>query len=506
MRKYFIPTTIIFLLIIVLLIIWKPYHWWLALLIVPLIILGTIDFFQRGDTIRRTYPLFGRLSNFLEKQRHVLQEVLLLNRTEGKPFNWIQKEIVYKRASNELISQPFGTQSSYKRFGREWMLHAQYPEQNVEENFRINVGSSLCKKPYLCSILNIGGMSFGSISKNATLALNGGAKIGGFAQNTGEGGLTAYPNEYGADLIFQFGTGYFGCRGENGDFEDLKFEQICQNEFVKMIEVKISQGAKPGFGAILPAKKNTDEIAKYRGIKAHTEIHSPAYHSSFSTNDELISFLDKLRQLSKGKPVGIKLCIGRESDFNSMIEAFSYQNKFPDFISIDGGEGGSGAANVDSLHWVGSPLDGALHLANQTLIRYGLRKEIKLFASGKIISSFDIFKVLALGADACYSARGMMFALGCVQSLKCNLNTCPTGITTMKADRVASLVISDKKQKVANYHKNTINGLKELLGASGIKNIKQISKAMIARKVNERETVLLSKLYPFDSDILHKKL
>lgn len=502
MRKYFIPTTIFVLLIIGILIIWKPYHWWLALLFVPLIILGTIDFFQRGDTIRRTYPLFGRLSNFLEKQRHVLQEVLLLNRTEGKPFNWIQKELVYKRASITVVSQPFGTQISYKKFGREWILHSQYPKQNVEENFKINVGSSLCEKPYLCSILNIGGMSYGSISKNATLALNGGAKIGGFAQNTGEGGLTAYHNKYGADLIFQFGTGYFGCRDENGDFDDEKFEQICQNEFVKMIEVKISQGAKPGFGAILPAKKNTDEIAKYRGIKAHTEIYSPAYHSSFSTNDELIRFLDKRRHLSKGKPIGIKLCIGRESDFKSMIEAFSKQSKFPDFITIDGGEGGSGAANLDSLQWVGSPLDGALHLANQTLISYGLRKEIKLFVGGKIISSFDIFKVFALGADACYSARGMMFALGCVQSLKCNLNTCPTGITTMNAGRVASLVVSDKKQKVANYHKNTIDGLKEILIATGITNIQQISKAMIARKLNERETVLLSEIYPLDNDVL----
>ncbi len=497
MRNSFLIGSLVSVVVLTILILWQPNLWWVAVLLLPVYILGFKDYFQKADNIQRNYPLFGRLTNLLEEQRHVLQEALFLNRTEGMPFNWIQKEIVYKRAANANKNQPFGTQLSYESVGRERFLHSTFPSKEFRDNFRINIGGPNCTKPYSSSILNLGAMSYGSISKNATLALNAGAKIANFAQNTGEGGLTPYHRKYKADLIFQFGTGYFGCRNKEGDFDAKKFKKIAEDKLVKMIEIKISQGAKPGFGAILPASKNTREISEYRDIEAHTEIHSPAHHSAFSNPNELLKFIKELRDLSSGKPIGIKLCIGLKQEFDEMIEIFSKnkENNFPDFIAVDGAEGGSGAASMDGLHWGGTPLIEALHFVDITLKKYNLRKHIKVIAAGKIISSFDIYKALAVGADACYSARGMMFALGCVQSLKCNLNTCPTGITTMDSKRVKALVVEDKKHKGANYHKNPIQGLKELLLSMGISDRNGINKTSIVRKISESDSKSYSELY-----------
>lgn len=495
MRRIFLISSITLLVVLAGLIMWKPHLWWLALLIAPFMLLGTKDYFQKSNNIRRTYPLLGRITILLEKQRHVVQETVLLNRTEGKPFNWIQKEIVYKRAEDAVKNQPFGTQIPYDEVGREWFTHSTYPAKEIKDDFRVTIGSSKCSKPYSASILNLAGMSYGSISKNATLAFNGGAKIAGFAQNTGEGGLTPYHKEYGADVIFQFGTGYFGCRNENGDFDAEKFKEIATLEIVKMVEIKISQGAKPGFGAILPAKKNTNEIAKYRAVEAYTEIQSPAYHSAFGNTIEMIDFIDTLRELSGGKPIGIKMCLGQKEEFEEMVKTFAKHNNFPDFICVDGAEGGSGAAHMESLHWAGLPIIEAIDFTHSILKKYKLRDEIKLMAAGKIISAFDIYRMLALGADACYSARGMMFALGCVQSLKCNLDTCPTGITTMVPSRVASLVVEDKKTKVANYHKNTMEAFKELLKSMGLESRKGIDKKFIVRRINENGTKTYQELY-----------
>lgn len=495
MRKGFIITSNILVLAVTAIIILYPLLWWLALVLLPFLILGLFDFFQKSDNIRRTYPLFGRITNFLEKQRHVVQETVLLNRTEGKPFNWIQKEIVYKRAANANKSQPFGTQIPYDEVGREWFKHSIYPAKEVNDDFRVIFGSSKCDKPYSASILNLAGMSYGSISKNATLALNGGAKIAGFAQNTGEGGFTPYHQQYGADIILQFGTGYFGCRDAEGNFDAKKFADIATNDVVKMIEIKIAEGAKPGFGAILPAKKNTKEIAKFRDVEKGTEILSPPHHSAFGNDEEMISFVEKLRKLSNGKPIGIKLCIGQKDEFERMVQSFAEKQNYPDFIAIDGAEGGTGAAHMESLHWAGMPINEAIHFAHSILTKYKLRDEIKLMAAGKIISAFDIYRMLALGADACYSARGMMFALGCVQSLKCNLDTCPTGITTMVPSRVASLVVEDKKTKVANYHKNTMEAFKELLGSMGLENRIGIHRKYIVRRISETETKTYEEIF-----------
>ena len=495
MRRIFLISSITLLVALAVLIMWKPHLWWLALLIAPFLLLGLRDYFQKSNNIRRTYPLLGRITNLLEKQRHVVQETVLLNRTEGKPFNWIQKEIVYKRAEDAVKNQPFGTQIPYDEVGREWFTHSTYPAKEIKDDFRVTIGSSKCSKPYSASILNLAGMSYGSISKNATLAFNGGAKIAGFAQNTGEGGFTPYHQEYGADVIFQFGTGYFGCRTEEGDFDPKKFAEIASNEVVKMIEIKVSQGAKPGFGAILPAKKNTEEIAKYRDVEKGTEILSPPHHAAFSNDSEMIAFIQELRKLSGGKPIGIKMCIGQQDEFERMVRIFAEKQNYPDFIAIDGAEGGSGAAHMESLHWAGLPIIEAVHFTNGILKKYGLRDEIKVMAAGKIISAFDIYRMLALGADTCYSARGMMFALGCVQSLKCNLDTCPTGITTMIPSRVASLVVEDKKTKVANYHKNTMEAFKELLKSMGLESRKGIDKKFIVRRINENGTKTYQELY-----------
>ncbi|APU70136.1 Ferredoxin-dependent glutamate synthase [Christiangramia flava JLT2011] len=495
MRNGFVITSIILVLALAAIIILYPFLWWLALILLPILFLGLIDYFQKSNNIRRTYPLLGRITNILEKQRHVVQETVLLNRTEGKPFNWIQKEIVYKRAEDAAKNQPFGTQIPYDEVGREWFTHSTYPAKEIKDDFRVTIGSSKCSRPYSASILNLAGMSYGSISKNATLAFNGGAKIAGFAQNTGEGGFTPYHKKYGADIIFQFGTGYFGCRTEDGNFDTKKFKEIATEEVVKMIEIKISQGAKPGFGAILPAKKNTADIAKYRDVEQGTEILSPPHHAAFGNDEEMLSFIQELRELSVGKPIGIKLCIGQKDEFENMISSFSRIGNYPDFIAIDGAEGGSGAAHMESLHWAGTPIVEAVHFADKVLRKHKLREEIKIMAAGKVISAFEIYRMLALGADACYSARGMMFALGCVQSLKCNLDTCPTGITTMNPTRVASLVVDDKKTKVANYHKNTIKAFAELLRSMGLKDRTDIDKKYILKKVRENQTLTYDEIY-----------
>ncbi len=479
-RKFIIIAILAIVGLISLNIIHIDWHsWLLTAVLLPLLILGLYDYFIAANNIRRQYPLLGRLSNMIEKQRHVLQEILIQNSTEGAPFTLLQRQLVYKRADDLLKHFPLGTQIDYYAKGRQWFEHSVFPLEKSKEDIRITVGNKECTKPYSCSILNVAGMSYGSISATATLALNGGAAIGNFAHNTGEGGFTPYHEKYGADVIFQFGTGYFGCRDKEGNFDEKLFKEVAEKNCVKMIEVKISQGAKPGFGAILPASKNTKEIAKYRNIEPHTEIHSPAFHSAFKNAKDLAIFIKKLRALSEGKPVGIKICLGNPSELHTIFEAFKAENGIPDFIAIDGGEGGTGAGSIDAIDYVGKPLYNALPLVDKMLKQHDLRQEVKIFVSGKIISAFDIVKLKVLGADAFYSARGFMFALGCVQSLVCNQNTCPTGITTMDPAREAALLVTDKKQKVANYHRNTIHGVQELLASAGLSHFDEVSEDLI---------------------------
>ncbi|MEL7145826.1 MAG: FMN-binding glutamate synthase family protein, partial [Bacteroidota bacterium] len=378
----------------------------------------------------------------------------------------------------------------------EWLAHSIAAHHPEDDNPRVLVGAPGTAKPYSASVLNISAMSYGSLSSNAVLALNGGAKIGGFYHNTGEGAISDYHAEPGGDLCWQIGTGYFGCRDQDGNFDLQAFKTNATRDTVKMIEIKISQGAKPGHGGILPAVKNTEEIARIRGVQPHTTVASPPGHTAFSNADELIEFVKTLREASGGKPVGFKLCVGRREEFKDFCRAMIRANATPDFISVDGGEGGTGAAPVEFSNSLGMPLRDGLAFVHDTLVGYGLRDQIKLIASGKITTGFHIIRAVALGADICTSARGMMMALGCIQALQCNSNTCPVGVATQKKMLVKGLNVADKKERVANYHKRTLKSFVELLAAAGIKEPAQIERKYINRRVNMTQVKTYEELYP----------
>ncbi len=438
------------------------------LLIVPILlaVFAISDITQTKHTIRKNYPILGRFRYMFEAIRPEMRQYFFEGELDGKPFNRRERSIVYQRAKNEKQTVSFGMQDDPNRIGYEWASHSVYPKHVQNEDFRTLIGGDQCTQPYNASIYNISAMSYGALSKKAITSLNEGAKIGGFAHNTGEGGISQY-HRSGGDLIWQIGTGYFGCRDEKGFFDDKLFEERSHYPEVKMIELKLSQGAKPGHGGLLPAEKNTPEIAKIRSIVPNTTVHSPSSHSAFSNATELVYFIQKLRTLSGGKPVGFKICIGRRDEFKDIVKAMIETGIRPDFITIDGAEGGTGAAPLEFIDYMGMALSDALVFANKTLIEYGLRDKIKLLASGKIISAFDLAKTMALGADACYSARGMMFALGCIQALQCDSGHCPVGIATQDEQLFKAMDITDKRMRVANFHKNTMKALAEFISACG---------------------------------------
>jgi len=470
---------------------------WSFLFIVPFIGLGLFDVLQTDNNVWRNFPWVGHVKSLFVDNRDIAQNWLLENDREGMPFNNIQRNIIYKRSANVSQEAPFGTQFDYYKPGYEWFMHSAAPIEHDGSDLRIQVGGPDCTQPYSCSILNVSAMSFGSISKNATMALNGGAKLGNFASNTGEGGLTKYHLHYGGDLVFQFGTAYFGCRDANGNFDDGLFAQAATHPNVKMIEMKISQGAKPGYGAVLPGIKNTPETAAIRDVVPYTTIVSPAGHTAWQTPVELLQFVQKMRELAGGKPVGFKFCIGQPHEFLAICKAMIKTGIMPDFITIDGGEGGTGAAPFDSMNWVGMPASDALIFAHDALVGFDLKKHIKLFVAGKVVSGFQLVRYLALGADACYSARGMMFALGCVQAMQCNENTCPTGVTTMNPQLEKGVVPEDKKVKVANFHKNTIESVRDMIGAAGLQHIDELSRKYIARRMTAHQVNTLDEIFPY---------
>ncbi|MCK5400807.1 MAG: FMN-binding glutamate synthase family protein, partial [Flavobacteriaceae bacterium] len=414
-------------------IIWKPILWSFVFF-GPIILLGVSDILQKTHTIKRNFPVLGHGRYLLEKIRPEIMQYFVETDTEGAPINRMFRSLVYQRAKKTNDTVPFGTQMDVYRVGYEWLDHSMYACNHIDVNPhpRVIVGGADCKKPYSASLLNISAMSFGSLSKNAVLALNKGAKIGGFAHNTGEGGISPYHLENRGDLIWQIGTGYFGCRTHEGHFCPDTFAKKASLENVKMIEIKISQGAKPGHGGILPAVKNTEEIAAIRDVKPHTDVNSPPSHSAFSSPTELMGFIKILREKSEGKPIGFKLCVGKKQEFIDLCKAMVSTGIKPDFITVDGGEGGTGAAPIEYTNSIGMPLMDAIALVSNCLIGFDLKKEIKIIASGKIFTGFHIVKRLSLGADLCNSARGMMLAMGCIQSLQCNKGNCPTGITSQQ--------------------------------------------------------------------------
>lgn len=475
--------------------------WSIISLILPAVLfyLAFKDAFQTKHTIRKNYPIIGRLRYILEEIRPELRQYFWEGELDGKPFNRRERSIVYQRAKNAKQTVSFGMQDDPNRIGYEWASHSVYPKNISDFNFRTLIGNDQCAKPYSASIYNISAMSYGALSKKAIISLNKGAKLGGFAHNTGEGGISPY-HRSGGDLIWQIGTGYFGCRDENGFFNDALFAERAQYDDVKMIELKLSQGAKPGHGGLLPAEKNTLEVSKIRNVKPFTTVHSPSSHSAFSNAIELAYFIGKIRNLSGGKPVGFKICIGRKDEFTDIIKAFSETGIYPDFITIDGAEGGTGAAPLEFIDYMGMALSDALVFANKILKQYNLRDQIKIIAAGKIISAFDLSKNMSLGADACYSARGMMFALGCIQALQCDSGHCPVGIATQDPLLYEGMDITDKSVRVATFHKNTMKAFGEFIGACGFSKPNEISPEVFHKRIEHGRNITFAEMYFKDKE------
>jgi len=470
-------------------------NWYWALLVtVPLLLLAVFNTRQKKHALLRNYPVIGYLRYLFESIRPEVRQYFIESDLDGKPFNRRQRSIVYQRAKGERDTVAFGMQANSNAAGFEWVAHSVYPISLAEKDLRVWIGNDQCLQPYHASVLNIGAMSYGALSKTAIRALNEGARLGGFAQNTGEGGISTY-HLGGGDLIWQIGTGYFGCRDKNGRFHSLAFRKNALRPEVKMIELKLSQGAKPGHGGILPAVKNTAEIAAIRQVEPATTIYSPASHQEFDSPQGLVHFLQFLRELSDGKPVGFKICIGDKQQFIDICHAINELGYVPDFISVDGGEGGTGAAPLEFTDHLGMPLYEALSFVKQTLEEFNLAGHVKIIAAGKLISGFDILKALSLGASTCYSARGMMFALGCIQALICDSGKCPVGVATQDPNLYKGLDPTDKGVRVFNYHKNTLKATKEMMEACGFSDIQRIPASKFFRRMDQKTTKSFEEIY-----------
>ncbi len=497
LRKGFIKVSILVpVAVVAIAVVWPPILWSMVVLI-PILILGYVDMANKSHAIVSNYPVLGHMRYLLESIRPEIQQYFVETDVEGTPINRIFRSLIYQRAKKVNDTTPFGTRMNVYAEGYEWMGHSMYAaNDHTKFNGRVLVGGSDCKKPYSSSMLNISAMSYGSLSKNAILALNKGAKAGNFAHNTGEGSISPFHLEPGGDLIWQIGTGYFGCRTEDGEFNPEMFTKNASQECVKMIEIKLSQGAKPGHGGILPAAKNTEEIAKIRGVKPHTDVHSPPTHSSFSSPEGLLKFVQLLRDKSGGKPIGFKLCVGKKEEFLYICKAMITSGIKPDFITVDGGEGGTGAAPVEFSNSLGMPLRDGLAFVIDTLKGYDLKKDIKVVASGKIFGGFHIARAAALGADMVNSARAMMMSLGCIQALQCNNNTCPVGVATQNAMLMKGLDVDEKAERVANYHEGTMNSFKELMFAAGASEPSELMRKHINRRVSMNTVMHYDEIFP----------
>ncbi|MGV3695985.1 FMN-binding glutamate synthase family protein [Flavobacterium sp.] len=497
MRKAFVLFAITSLAIIGLLMYVNLKFTFLLLIFVPLIAMGLYDMFQSKKSIRRNFPLLGRMRYILEALGPGARQYFIENDTEGKPFSRLQRSLVYQRSKKETDSMPFGTQLDLYEIGYQWINHSikAIPFSQVNANPRVRIGSSQCEKPYDASLFNISAMSFGSLSKNAIIALNEGAKQGGFYHNTGEGGLSPY-HLNGGDVVWNIGTGYFSCRDENGNFSYEHFVKRATLDNVKMIEIKFSQGAKPGHGGILPKEKVTDEIAAIRLVSKGHDIISPPTHSAFKTPLELMEFVKLLRKGSGGKPIGMKICIGNKSEFLSICKAMVETETYLDFITVDGGEGGTGAAPQEYSDHVGMPLRDALAFVYDALNGFALKDQIKIICSGKIITGFDIIKTLSTGADLCNSARGMMFALGCIQALECHANTCPTGVATQDPRLTKGLVPEEKSIRVARFQHETVKSAMELMASAGIDHPDKVDRSVVSMRVDRTKIQTFEETYP----------
>jgi glutamate synthase domain-containing protein 2 len=459
-------------------------------------LIGIRDLFQTRHAVLRNYPIIGHLRFLLEDIRPEIRQYFFEDDKSGMPFPRDKRAIVYQRAKHQLDKRPFGTHYNVYEDNFEWLHHSIAPKPPATMGFRLTIGGPTCSKPYDASVFNISAMSFGALSSNAIRALNRGAKLGGFAHDTGEGGVSPYHREAGGDLIWEIGSGYFGCRAADGSFDPEKFAAAASDPQIKMIEVKLSQGAKPGHGGVLPKAKITPEIAAIRGVPMDRDCVSPACHSAFSSPVGLLEFLDRLRTLSGGKPVGFKLCIGHPWEFLGIVKAMVETGLRPDFIVIDGKEGGTGAAPLEFMDHLGMPLRDGLSFAHAALVGANLRSEIKLGCAGKIISGFDMARVMALGADWCNAARGFMFAVGCIQAQHCHTGACPTGVATQDPMRQRALDVPDKAERVRRFHQDTVKSLAEIIAAAGLDTPKQLMPQHIMRRGADGRIHDFSQIYP----------
>ncbi len=473
---------------------WLPAALWL---LVPCLLITLWDFLQSKHTLRRNYPLVARIRWVMEDLRPFAQSYLVEGDLEGRPFSHQARALVYARAKGDLDKHPMGTELDVYSDEYEWLSHSVVPDANAPEEWRLSIGEGTCKQPYSSSLLNISAMSFGSLSARAIEALNAGAAQGNFAHNTGEGSISRYHRMHGGDLIWELGSGYFGCRAPDGGFDRGQFTDNASSDQVKMIEVKLSQGAKPGHGGVLPGEKVTAEIAEARGVPIGKTVNSPAAHSTFSTPIEMLQWLTELRDLSGGKPVGIKLCVGQPHELMALGKAMLETGMHPDFITVDGAEGGTGAAPLELSNSVGMPLrEGQIWVRNM-LVGTGFKDRVKIAASGKIHSGAGMAKAFAIGADWCNAARPFMFALGCVQSMECHTGHCPTGVATQSAWRQRGLVVEDKAPRVARFQRQTLYSLREITIAMGLRSPWEIEPRDMRERVNGARSDAIDRIYSF---------
>ncbi|MCW5702527.1 MAG: FMN-binding glutamate synthase family protein [Xanthobacteraceae bacterium] len=475
---------------------------WFDYLLIPILIfgglsiLGVRDILQKPHAVLRNYPISAHIRFLLEEIRPEMRQYFFESEKDGMPFSRDTRAVVYQRAKMQLDKRPFGTQEDVYREGYEWMHHSVSPKIAANEKFRVTIGGPECTKPYSASVFNISAMSFGALSANAVRALNAGARKGGFAHDTGEGGVSPYHRENGGDIIWEIGSGYFGCRNRDGSFNPELFAKVASDDQIKMVELKVSQGAKPGHGGVLPAAKVSEEISKIRGVDMGEDCISPAKHREFSTPLEMIKFVGEMRRLSGGKPAGFKMCIGHPWEFLAICKAMLESGIYPDFIVVDGNEGGTGAAPLEFMDHLGMPMREGVNFVHNALVGINARDKIKIGASGKIANAFDMARAMAIGADFCNSARGFMFALGCIQSLSCHTDRCPTGVATQDPGRNRALVVPHKTERVYNYHHATVHALAELLAAAGLEHPSELRPMHFSQRMSTTEVCSFARLYP----------
>ena len=469
--------------------------WWVLLAIVVLLLcLAVYDVTQKRHSILRNYPVLGHFRFLLEDIRPELQQYFIERNWDGRPFDRDVRSSIYQRAKDVKTEQPFGTERDVDEPGYEYLVHSTKPVDVPEAEPRVSIGGPHCTQPYSMALMNVSAMSFGALSANAIMALNSGARLGGFAHDTGEGGLSTYHRQ-GGDLVWEIGSGYFGARTEDGDFDPARFRDTSADDQVKMVSLKLSQGAKPGIGGVLPGAKVTREIAEARGVPAGEKCVSPSYHRVFSTPRELVLFVARMRELAGGKPAGFKLCVGSRIDFLAICKAMLAEGETPDFVVVDGGEGGTGAAPLEYEDHIGTPLTEGLMTVHNALVGVGLRDRVRIGASGKVATGIDVVKRMVQGADYTNSARAMMMAVGCIQAQTCHTNTCPVGVATQDPKRMRALDVGDKTQRVVRYQRQTVAQARQVLASMGLTGADQLRPSMLRRRVDHERVLSYADMF-----------